>query len=496
MRHVFLTSRLDADHGGLTASLLRKAGTLQRHLGIEPTIATFHDAVDFAGVADAIRVRYDLPAAVRLVNINHAYRARPAPAGAPPGGEALDRLCADLPEWEIRRMDDADRSPYAATVTSRGTPVRRVWFRADGTIFEYRNLAPGGLPADGARGRAPYPGAEVVLDPLTPAEVRFKTMDGFRRHYMLDLCQDALTYLVCEGRGLDKALIGLESRFARKLFLFHSTHLRPDSEVVRVGNRALLAELGRADALVLLTPQQREDIAARFGFCDRLRVIPHAAAAAAGAADPIPGRVVMVARLSPEKDIAAAIRAFAQVARVRPDASLEIWGDGPEEAHLRRLVQELGLDGAVRLAGYAPGAAAAFAAAECSLLTSRWEGFPLTIMESMAVGTPCVAFDVKYGPAAMIEHGVSGYLAPARDEAALAERLIGLLNAPPPAKRAMSQAARERAEGFSEAALAERWAALFESLRHPLAARPHLVKRLWRRVPPGPRNRLGALLGV
>ncbi|MDU1480554.1 MAG: glycosyltransferase, partial [Staphylococcus epidermidis] len=45
-----------------------------------------------------------------------------------------------------------------------------------------------------------------------------------------------------------------------------------------------------------------------------------------------------------------------------------------------------------------------------SLLTSEYEGFGLTVMESIEVGCPVIAYDVRYGPGEIIEHGENGYL--------------------------------------------------------------------------------------
>ncbi|MDR2381399.1 MAG: hypothetical protein LBE08_09560, partial [Bifidobacteriaceae bacterium] len=303
MRHILLTSRLDARHGGLTASLLRKAGVTARRLGLAPIIATFHDAPAFPQLTAEIRERYKLPPEVSFANINHHYRDLPGPPGVPPGQEVMARFCADLPPHEVIHMPGAVHSPYAATVSVEGQPVRRFWFRRDGTVYQIRDLAPsagkagcGPAGAGGQRGgagrRADGTGHEVVLDPLTKAEQRFRTVDGFRRHFMNELCQPPVTYLVCEARGLDGALLGLENRWARKIFVFHSIHTRPGSDVLRSGNRSLLRNLEQADALVVLTQAQRLDIARRFGRAERIHVIPHAiepgtpgAAGAAGAAD-------------------------------------------------------------------------------------------------------------------------------------------------------------------------------------------------------------------
>ncbi|MDR2452972.1 MAG: glycosyltransferase [Bifidobacteriaceae bacterium] len=568
---MFLTSRLDAQHGGLTASLLRKAGVAARRLGIDPLVASFHDDAAFPQIAAEIQARYELPAAVRLANINHHYRTQPPAAETPPGREAIRQLCADLPAYSLAHCRDAAGSPYAATANAQGQPVRRFWLRPDGTVFQYRDLAaPGGAAS------------QVVLHPLTAAERRFRTVDGFRRHFMDELCAPPITYLVGEARLLDNALLGLENRWARKIFVFHSIHIRPNSDVVRAGNRALLRNLAQADALVVLTPQQRADVAARFGFADRIHVIPHAIAPAAAppmpppasgpqaaepapaaaappmpppasgpqapepapapAAPPLPppasgpqapeprpapaapaqrqppppapagpparplarpagpaggrqaGKVVVVSRLAPEKNLAAAIGAFQTVARARPDARLEIWGEGPEAARLKHLVRDLELEPVVRFAGYTDNASAVFRSAECSLLTSRWEGFPLTVLESMAAGTPCIAYDAKYGPAAMIESGVNGHLVPPGDQDLLAQRVISFLGAPASAKREMSSNAANAMAEFSEAALAERWSALFAALAKPKAARPPWHKRLWRRLPRRPREALARLL--
>jgi poly(glycerol-phosphate) alpha-glucosyltransferase len=295
---------------------------------------------------------------------------------------------------------------------------------------------------------------------------------------------------------LDQALLTLENRWARKIFVFHSIHTRPGSDVIRTGNRALLNSMDQADALVVLTPQQRTDVAERFGHAERIHVIPHAAQPPPPAppSGRTPGKVVVVSRLAPEKDVGAAIEAFGEVSRALPRARLEIWGSGPEEGQLKALTRELGLEGSVRFAGYTDNVPAVFQSAECSVLTSRWEGFSLTVVESLASGTPCIAFDVKYGPAAMIADGVNGYLVAPGDRGELARRIIGFLEAPAQVRQAMSEAAAARMAEFSEATLADRWQTLFDALVRPVASRPPLHKRLWRRVPPGPRNALARWL--
>ena len=90
------------------------------------------------------------------------------------------------------------------------------------------------------------------------------------------------------------------------------------------------------------------------------------------------------------------------------------------------------------------------------LLTSRNEGQPLALMESLGRGCPPVSYDIRYGPSDVIEDSVNGFLVPAQDIAAAAERVVKLCTDPELA-RAMGQAAWESSEQFSDPAVVGQW---------------------------------------
>jgi poly(glycerol-phosphate) alpha-glucosyltransferase len=103
------------------------------------------------------------------------------------------------------------------------------------------------------------------------------------------------------------------------------------------------------------------------------------------------------------------------------------------------------------------------------LLTSTSEGMGLVLAEAMARGCLPIAYDVRYGPADVVTHGVDGFLVPAGDTAALAavvEHVSGLDEA---ALLAMRQAAVRSAQRFDDSRVARRWA---EVLTRVAAARP------------------------
>src|SRR5699024_10662392 len=86
-------------------------------------------------------------------------------------------------------------------------------------------------------------------------------------------------------------------------------------------------------------------------------------------------------------------------------------GDGPERERLQTLIADHGVADAVSLLPFDAHAAARFADAEFSLLSSTAEGLPLVLVEAMAYGCIPISYDIQYGPADMITHGRNGFLA-------------------------------------------------------------------------------------
>jgi glycosyltransferase involved in cell wall biosynthesis len=122
-------------------------------------------------------------------------------------------------------------------------------------------------------------------------------------------------------------------------------------------------------------------------------------------------------RLTAQKSLGVALQALAQVDGV----SLVIAGDGDERGPLERLAAELGLGGRVLFLGAQPRdrVLELFRAADASILSSSWENFPHTVVETLAAGTPVLS-TATGGVSEVVEDGVNGLLVPPRDPAALA----------------------------------------------------------------------------
>jgi L-malate glycosyltransferase len=190
-------------------------------------------------------------------------------------------------------------------------------------------------------------------------------------------------------------------------------------------------------------------------------------------AEGAPGaRWLAVGRVSPNKALESTVAALA-VARVHHDhgATLELIGKpatGSYVAALRRYVADLGLAGAVTLAGHASDAAvaAAYARADVLVVTSEHEGFCVPVVEAMAAGLPVVAFDQGALPEVL---GDAGVLVSDKDPYALAASVDALL-ADAARRRVLAEAAQRRLAALDLATAAARFVDLLAPLAAPAGA--------------------------
>jgi glycosyltransferase involved in cell wall biosynthesis len=231
----------------------------------------------------------------------------------------------------------------------------------------------------------------------------------------------------------------------------------------RIAYRILRFAYRFADVVVTLTEGARRDLAQNFHVPEHklarmsANAVIDAAVLAAPEGKREPGLIVSVGRLSPEKDHASLIRAFARLDRT---LRLEIAGDGPMRGPLQSLIRELGLTGRVRLSGFVADPFPVFRRAALAVSCSRYEGFGNAIVEALACGTPVVATDCPYGPREILADGRYGLLVPVDDADALV-RAIGQAMATRPDRAAL----RARAAMHTVARAADALLGIIEGLQ-------------------------------
>ncbi len=252
----------------------------------------------------------------------------------------------------------------------------------------------------------------------------------------------------------------------------------------------------RLDAMVALTAADRRDYEKLLaGAPTTVRAIGNAAPAGPHPRSRQEDRVVVAAgRYTGQKRFSHLIKAFAEVVAERPDWRLRIYGGGHEEGMLRELVEEHGLCNNVFIMGRTTDTMGEFAKGSIMAMSSRYEGFPMVILEAFACGLPVVSYDCPRGPGEMITSGHDGLVVQDGNVSALAAGLLQLIN-DDELRRKLSHNAIETAQRNGIAQVGAQWLELFDELRASRTPRPRrpfgrAVRRRVRAVlPRGPQRR-------
>lgn len=181
--------------------------------------------------------------------------------------------------------------------------------------------------------------------------------------------------------------------------------------------------------------------------------------------------VVRLGRLSFEKGQDMLLEAWAEVTPRHPDWRLRLYGTGPEEDALRRQAAELGLEARVEFPGPTSDLEGALTGASVFALSSREEGFPMSIIEAMAYGLPTVAFDCAPGVRELLTDGHDGLIVTPGNVVEFAAALDRLM-ADPGLRDSLGEAARESVRRFDPETVVDRWERRFELVERRPAIRP------------------------
>jgi glycosyltransferase involved in cell wall biosynthesis len=228
--------------------------------------------------------------------------------------------------------------------------------------------------------------------------------------------------------------------------------------------RDVLRRYRSLDALAVLTEEDRRDYAAALDGATKVVQLPNAVPPLAGErARPDSKVAVAAGRLNSQKGFDLLVEAWRPVAAAHPDWQLRIYGRGLQRAALRRQILDAGLAGEVFLMGATSDLGEALSQGSLFVLSSRFEGFGIVVVEAMSKGMAVVSFDCPRGPGEIIEDGRDGVLVPAGDAGALSRALLGVVE-DEERRRALGAAALESARRYDPGAVGAGWAALIDEL--------------------------------
>ena len=173
-------------------------------------------------------------------------------------------------------------------------------------------------------------------------------------------------------------------------------------------------------------------------------------------------RVIAVGRFSYQKGFDRLIEAWKEVSKSYADWSLHIYGDGNKD-DIVKLIETLNLRQSVRLHKATADIINRYKESSFLVMSSRYEGLPMVMIEAQSCGLPVVSFDCKCGPKDIITDGVNGLLVKDGNIAGLSEAIARMIEYPE-ARERMSRAAVERMSEYDEDMIMNRWVELFKSI--------------------------------
>ncbi len=454
-RYLVIAWMVRAVSGGQTRAMLLRSRAFGTATGRRVDVLTIDAHSEYDQLREELRAKGLLGDEVRLLNLYEHYRTY-GWGDETGSGEQLPPVSG----LEVVETSHPDGSPWRrAYRDAAGQVVLNDFLRRDGSVF---------LRA------APYhidsveqlPRELIRVGPTGEVLGRFTSLGQWCHRWIAELTgDDDRTFLFTDSRQLVPVLAPIDDPGIHLVYVLHNCHLpaprRWDTPPNQQYRRCLEA-IEHVDAFVTLTSRQREDIELRWGPRNNLAVIPNAVdlpevPVPRPARDP--HRVVLIGRLERQKRISDAVRVFQRVIKKVPDARLDVYGSGKLLDKLQALIDERGLSDHVTLRGHDPTAREALWRASAFLLTSEFEGYPLSTLESLSRGCPVVSYDIPYGPREQITDGVDGFLVADGDVAGAADRVVRLLSSPELVER-LGVAGRDTAARHGEQDYLASWAAV------------------------------------
>lgn len=496
----FLLHDLGAKVSGVERACLKRANLFVHHLGVPPRILTTRLNLELRNHWQHYQYLGWVDPQVCLLNPYDELLQLERGAACPPASLVLHE------GWQIETLaggahqqvrdergrlrqyvvwSSADRARLAyINHFHQGRKVRREQFNRFGQLALSQHLGEGGQVLHEAgfdpQGRRRLARAYDAQGRVYRIECFnghgllqgvFATEDAWFGYWLEQQVQGQDNVFVVDGGPHRLALLQplLQQRRQRVWSVLHGNHLQAGADalsgpLVSRGRAELLASREAVEACIVFTQQQHDEIKARFPQGCRLVTLPHANETGP---QPVPFErrdpdcLVALVRLSEEKRVDEMVRIMAGVVRQLPGKKLHIYGAGPEEPRLRQLIRELDVEDNVLLMGYVEQIAPLLEKAVFSLLTSRVESFAMAVAESLNHGCPVLAYDIRYGPSSMIEHGCNGWLVEEGDVGQAVNHLVECL-ADHERLRSLSAHAYRSAEAYAPESLARRWQALLE----------------------------------
>ncbi len=174
-------------------------------------------------------------------------------------------------------------------------------------------------------------------------------------------------------------------------------------------------------------------------------------------------QAIIIGRYNDAKGYEYLIEAWDIVNKKYPDWKINIYGSGEYYNIVYKAIHDRNLQNVMIMNEPTDGIMNKYLESSIYVMSSRYEGFGMVLLEAMACGVPCVAFDCPYGPRNIIRNGEDGILVEYLNSQALADSICQLIENKE-LRKEMGIKARTNVQRFSQESIMNQWIQLFNSL--------------------------------
>ncbi|WP_281795974.1 glycosyltransferase [Desulforhabdus amnigena] len=281
----------------------------------------------------------------------------------------------------------------------------------------------------------------VALTPSQQQKDRFRLLRALRL-FLQELLHDSVQLIHSHGYFAD--FLAFFASCSQKIPCISTCHgfISTDAKL-RFYNKVDMLLLNGFDCIIAVSEALRVQLIGHIIHPGRIVTVPNTPAIPSPKPRPAQDRLQhnvldivandillgYVGRLSEEKGLPILISAFRRVQTLHAHVKLVLVGDGPLRKSLKKMVDELGLADSVIFAGFQESVEPWLYLMDIFVLPSRMEGTPLSLLEAMAVGLPCIATDVG-GVSKIMTHEKDGLLIESDSIFALENAIMHLIKQP------------------------------------------------------------------
>lgn len=170
-------------------------------------------------------------------------------------------------------------------------------------------------------------------------------------------------------------------------------------------------------------------------------------------------QIISIGRLTHQKGFDLLLKAWEKIENKIPEWRLKIIGDGPEKENLINLIKKYNLKN-LEILPNQDNIKAFYENSSFYIMSSRYEGLPMVLIEAQSFSLPIVSFNCPHGPAEIITDGVNGFLVASFNIEKLSEKILEMTQIE---RMQFSIEAFKKSEEFKKEKILKKWIDLIEA---------------------------------